>query len=139
MSKLDPGFSFVSLRSDVTLVPPHKLAACLFILFFIPNSFSKPPLILVSLDGFRASYLKDHASHLPVISKIRKSPTRRPPHSRLCLPMHLCVTEHRCVAGNAGTTTSHLRPVYPTKTFPNHYTIVTVSVLGSITVIQLKR
>lgn len=136
MSKLDPGFSFVSLQSDVTLVPPHKPATYFFFLF--PHSFSKPPLILVSLDGFRASYLKDHASDLPVISKIRKSPTRHPPRSRLCLPKHLCVTEHRCVAGNAGTTTSHMRPVYPTKTFPNHYTIVTVSVLGLITVYQLK-
>lgn len=139
MSKLDRGFSFVSLQSDVTLVPLHKPAACLFFLFLFPHSFSKTPLILVSLDGFRASYLKDHASHLPVISKIRKSPTWRPPRSRLCLPMHLCVTVHHFVAGNAGTTTSHMRPVYPTKTFPNHYTIVTVSVRGSITVYQLKR
>eukprot|EP00066_Takifugu_rubripes_P021233 XP_011610499.1 PREDICTED: ectonucleotide pyrophosphatase/phosphodiesterase family member 1-like [Takifugu rubripes] len=62
-----------------------------------PSGFSKPPLILVSLDGFRAEYLKDHRSHIPVINKLRK----------------------------AGTTTAHLRPVYPTKTFPNHYTIVT--------------
>ncbi|CAG09202.1 unnamed protein product, partial [Tetraodon nigroviridis] len=62
-----------------------------------PTGFSKPPLILVSLDGFRAEYLKDHSSQIPVICKLRK----------------------------AGTTTAHLRPVYPTKTFPNHYTIVT--------------
>ncbi|KAI3364194.1 hypothetical protein L3Q82_011011, partial [Scortum barcoo] len=62
-----------------------------------PSSFSKPPLILVSLDGFRAEYLKDHSSHLRVINKLR----------------------------NAGTTTPHVRPVYPTKTFPNHYSIVT--------------
>ncbi|XP_005921601.1 ectonucleotide pyrophosphatase/phosphodiesterase family member 1 isoform X1 [Haplochromis burtoni] len=62
-----------------------------------PSGFSKPPLILVSLDGFRAAYLKEHASHMPVISKLR----------------------------NNGTTTPYLRPVYPTKTFPNHYTIVT--------------
>ncbi|KAM4521936.1 ectonucleotide pyrophosphatase/phosphodiesterase family member 1 [Odontesthes bonariensis] len=62
-----------------------------------PPGFSKPPLILVSLDGFRAKYLKDHESHLPIINKLR----------------------------NAGTTTPYLRPTYPTKTFPNHYTIVT--------------
>uniref|UniRef100_A0A671US96 Ectonucleotide pyrophosphatase/phosphodiesterase 1 n=1 Tax=Sparus aurata TaxID=8175 RepID=A0A671US96_SPAAU len=60
-------------------------------------SFSRPPLILVSLDGFRAEYLKDHSSHLPVINKLR----------------------------NTGTTTPYMRPVYPTKTFPNHYSIVT--------------
>ncbi|KAL0965021.1 hypothetical protein UPYG_G00275750 [Umbra pygmaea] len=62
-----------------------------------PVGFSKPPLILISMDGFRAGYLQAHGSRLPVISKLR-----------------------RC-----GTSTPHMRPVYPTKTFPNHYTIVT--------------
>uniref|UniRef100_A0A8D3BAJ8 Ectonucleotide pyrophosphatase/phosphodiesterase 1 n=1 Tax=Scophthalmus maximus TaxID=52904 RepID=A0A8D3BAJ8_SCOMX len=59
--------------------------------------FARPPLILVSLDGFRSGYLNDHGSHLPIIGRLR----------------------------NAGTTTPYLRPVYPTKTFPNHYSIVT--------------
>ncbi|CAL8317853.1 unnamed protein product [Merluccius merluccius] len=62
-----------------------------------PAGFSKPPVILISMDGFRASYLKAHGSLMPVISKLR-----------------------RC-----GTSTSHMRPVYPSKTFPNHYSIVT--------------
>ncbi|XP_035630261.1 ectonucleotide pyrophosphatase/phosphodiesterase family member 1-like isoform X2 [Oncorhynchus keta] len=62
-----------------------------------PASFSKPPLILVSMDGFRAGYLKAYGSLLPVINKLR----------------------------NCGTTTPYMRPAYPTKTFPNHYTIVT--------------
>ncbi|KAA8583085.1 hypothetical protein FQN60_015631 [Etheostoma spectabile] len=62
-----------------------------------PPGFFRPPVILVSLDGFRAPYLKDHSSHLPIINKLRK----------------------------LGTTTPHMRPVYPTKTFPNHYSIVT--------------
>ncbi|XP_051909216.1 ectonucleotide pyrophosphatase/phosphodiesterase family member 1 [Hippocampus zosterae] len=62
-----------------------------------PPSFTRSPLILVSLDGFRAKYLKDHSSHIPVISKLRA----------------------------LGTSASHMRPVYPTKTFPNHYSIVT--------------
>lgn len=62
-----------------------------------PPGFAKPPLILVSLDGFRAEYLKDHSSHIPVINALRKY----------------------------GTTAPHMRPVYPTKTFPNHYSIVT--------------
>ncbi|XP_024147725.1 ectonucleotide pyrophosphatase/phosphodiesterase family member 1 [Oryzias melastigma] len=62
-----------------------------------PSGFSRPPLILVSLDGFRAQYLKDHQNHLPIISALR----------------------------NRGTTAPYIRPVYPTKTFPNHYTIVT--------------
>ncbi|CAL1586186.1 unnamed protein product [Knipowitschia caucasica] len=62
-----------------------------------PPGFTKPPLILVSLDGFRAEYLKDHSSHIPVINALRKY----------------------------GTTAPYMRPVYPTKTFPNHYSIVT--------------
>nr|XP_040016786.1 ectonucleotide pyrophosphatase/phosphodiesterase family member 1 [Gasterosteus aculeatus aculeatus] len=62
-----------------------------------PPGFSRPPLILVSLDGFRAEYLKDHSGRLPVISRLRKE----------------------------GTSTPFMRPVYPTKTFPNHYSIVT--------------
>lgn len=62
-----------------------------------PPGFDRPPLILVSLDGFRAEYLKDHSSHVPIINALRKY----------------------------GTTTPYMRPVYPTKTFPNHYSIVT--------------
>ncbi|XP_053502478.1 ectonucleotide pyrophosphatase/phosphodiesterase family member 1 isoform X1 [Ictalurus furcatus] len=62
-----------------------------------PESFSKPPLILISLDGFRAEYLKVYGGQLPTISKLRK----------------------------CGTSTKYMRPAYPTKTFPNHYTIVT--------------
>uniref|UniRef100_A0A8C1UK31 Ectonucleotide pyrophosphatase/phosphodiesterase 1 n=1 Tax=Cyprinus carpio TaxID=7962 RepID=A0A8C1UK31_CYPCA len=62
-----------------------------------PAGFSKPPLLLVSLDGFRAGYMNTYSSLLPVISKLRK----------------------------CGTSTPYMRPAYPTKTFPNHYTIVT--------------
>uniref|UniRef100_UPI003AAC8A05 ectonucleotide pyrophosphatase/phosphodiesterase family member 1 n=1 Tax=Centroberyx gerrardi TaxID=166262 RepID=UPI003AAC8A05 len=62
-----------------------------------PPGFSKPPLILVSMDGFRAGYLEAYGSRLPVLKK-------------------LC---------SCGTTTPYMRPSYPTKTFPNHYTIVT--------------
>ncbi|XP_030052411.1 ectonucleotide pyrophosphatase/phosphodiesterase family member 1 [Microcaecilia unicolor] len=62
-----------------------------------PAGFSKPPLLLFSLDGFRAEYLHTWGGLLPVISKLK----------------------------NCGTYTPSLRPVYPTKTFPNHYSIVT--------------
>uniref|UniRef100_A0A8C1RE28 Ectonucleotide pyrophosphatase/phosphodiesterase 1 n=1 Tax=Cyprinus carpio TaxID=7962 RepID=A0A8C1RE28_CYPCA len=62
-----------------------------------PVGFSKPPLLLVSLDGFRAGYMEAYSSLLPVINKLRK----------------------------CGTSTPFMRPAYPTKTFPNHYTIVT--------------
>ncbi|XP_072913364.1 ectonucleotide pyrophosphatase/phosphodiesterase family member 3-like [Hemitrygon akajei] len=62
-----------------------------------PTGFSRPPLILISLDGFRAGYLKSWANFLPVIEKLR----------------------------TCGTHSKYMRAMYPTKTFPNHYTIVT--------------
>ncbi|KAM9317106.1 ectonucleotide pyrophosphatase/phosphodiesterase family member 1 [Gastrophryne carolinensis] len=62
-----------------------------------PAGFSQPPVILFSLDGFRAEYLQTWGGLLPVISKLKQ----------------------------CGTYTRALRPVYPSKTFPNHYSIVT--------------
>ncbi|KAG9493505.1 hypothetical protein GDO78_001419, partial [Eleutherodactylus coqui] len=62
-----------------------------------PAGFSQPPVILFSLDGFRAEYLQTWGGLLPVISKLKQ----------------------------CGTYTRSLRPVYPSKTFPNHYSIVT--------------
>uniref|UniRef100_A0A6J0VED1 Ectonucleotide pyrophosphatase/phosphodiesterase family member 1 n=1 Tax=Pogona vitticeps TaxID=103695 RepID=A0A6J0VED1_9SAUR len=62
-----------------------------------PEGFTKPPVLLFSLDGFRAEYLHTWGELLPVINKLRK----------------------------CGTYTRGLRPVYPSKTFPNHYSIVT--------------
>ncbi|KAF7253950.1 Ectonucleotide pyrophosphatase/phosphodiesterase family member 1 [Varanus komodoensis] len=62
-----------------------------------PEGFTQPPVLLFSLDGFRAEYLHTWGGLLPVISKLRK----------------------------CGTYTRGLRPVYPSKTFPNHYSIVT--------------
>ncbi|KAM8846649.1 ectonucleotide pyrophosphatase/phosphodiesterase family member 1 [Synchiropus picturatus] len=62
-----------------------------------PSGYSRSPLIVVSLDGFRSQYLTDHSSHIPVINKLRAF----------------------------GTTTPYMRAVYPTKTFPSHYSIVT--------------
>ncbi|NXX43619.1 ENPP1 phosphodiesterase, partial [Tricholaema leucomelas] len=62
-----------------------------------PKGFTKSPLLLFSLDGFRAEYLQTWGGLLPVISKLQK----------------------------CGTHTSSMRPVYPSKTFPNHYSIVT--------------
>jgi len=62
-----------------------------------PAGFETPPTLLFSLDGFRAEYLHTWSGLLPVISKLK----------------------------NCGTHTKNMRPVYPTKTFPNHYSIVT--------------
>uniref|UniRef100_A0A452R069 Ectonucleotide pyrophosphatase/phosphodiesterase 1 n=1 Tax=Ursus americanus TaxID=9643 RepID=A0A452R069_URSAM len=62
-----------------------------------PAGFETPPTLLFSLDGFRAEYLHTWGGLLPVISKLK----------------------------NCGTYTKNMKPVYPTKTFPNHYSIVT--------------
>lgn len=61
-----------------------------------PTGFSKPPLLLVSLDGWRAEYMT-WSKLVPVIDKLK-----------------------RC-----GTSTPFMQAAFPSKTFPNHYTIVT--------------
>ncbi|XP_063246095.1 ectonucleotide pyrophosphatase/phosphodiesterase family member 3 [Prinia subflava] len=62
-----------------------------------PVGFTLPPVILFSMDGFRAEYLETWSSLLPNIEKFK----------------------------TCGTHSKYMRAVYPTKTFPNHYTIVT--------------
>ncbi|RMC12989.1 hypothetical protein DUI87_10518 [Hirundo rustica rustica] len=62
-----------------------------------PAGFTLPPLILFSMDGFRAEYLETWGPLLPNIEKFK----------------------------TCGTHSKYMRAVYPTKTFPNHYTIVT--------------
>ncbi|XP_072355248.1 venom phosphodiesterase 2-like isoform X1 [Scyliorhinus torazame] len=62
-----------------------------------PEGYSRPPVILFSLDGFRFDYLKKWKSSVPVIDKLR----------------------------TCGVHAPYMIPVYPTKTFPNHYTIIT--------------
>ncbi|XP_058422244.1 ectonucleotide pyrophosphatase/phosphodiesterase family member 3-like [Diceros bicornis minor] len=62
-----------------------------------PEGFDLPPVILFSMDGFRAEYLQTWSPLIPNINKLK----------------------------TCGIHSKYLRPVYPTKTFPNHYTIVT--------------
>ncbi|KFZ63453.1 Ectonucleotide pyrophosphatase/phosphodiesterase family member 3, partial [Podiceps cristatus] len=62
-----------------------------------PAGFDRPPLIVFSMDGFRAEYLQTWSSLLPNIEKLK----------------------------TCGTHSKYMRAAYPTKTFPNHYTIVT--------------
>ncbi|XP_066547715.1 ectonucleotide pyrophosphatase/phosphodiesterase family member 2 isoform X2 [Amia ocellicauda] len=62
-----------------------------------PAGFVLPPLIMVSIDGFRASYMKKGNTVIPNIDKLR----------------------------TCGTHSPYMRPVYPTKTFPNLYTLAT--------------
>uniref|UniRef100_UPI003AAFB1D1 autotaxin-like n=1 Tax=Centroberyx gerrardi TaxID=166262 RepID=UPI003AAFB1D1 len=62
-----------------------------------PAGFIRPPLIMLSVDGFRASYLKKGKAVIPNIEKLR----------------------------TCGTSAPYMRPVYPSKTFPNLYTLAT--------------
>ncbi|XP_078542971.1 autotaxin isoform X5 [Lissotriton helveticus] len=62
-----------------------------------PAGFVRPPLIIFSVDGFRASYMKKGGKVMPNIEKLR----------------------------SCGTHSPYMRPVYPTKTFPNLYTLAT--------------
>ncbi|KAJ8394659.1 hypothetical protein AAFF_G00044620 [Aldrovandia affinis] len=62
-----------------------------------PASFSRQPLLLVSLDGLRAEYLLTFNKVIPVIDKLK----------------------------NCGTSAPYMQAVFPSLTFPNHYTIAT--------------
>ncbi|KAJ0065910.1 hypothetical protein NL108_000152, partial [Boleophthalmus pectinirostris] len=62
-----------------------------------PAGFARPPLIMLSVDGFRASYMKRGSAVIPNIEKLR----------------------------TCGTHAPYMRPVYPTKTFPNLYSLAT--------------
>uniref|UniRef100_A0A673LLY7 Ectonucleotide pyrophosphatase/phosphodiesterase family member 2-like n=1 Tax=Sinocyclocheilus rhinocerous TaxID=307959 RepID=A0A673LLY7_9TELE len=61
------------------------------------SEFVRPPVIMLSVDGFRASYMKRGSMVIPNIEKLR----------------------------SCGTHAPYMRPVYPTKTYPNLYTITT--------------
>uniref|UniRef100_A0A7N6A0C1 SMB domain-containing protein n=1 Tax=Anabas testudineus TaxID=64144 RepID=A0A7N6A0C1_ANATE len=62
-----------------------------------PAGFVRPPLIMLSVDGFRASYMKRGNTIIPNIEKLR----------------------------TCGTHAPYMRPVYPSKTFPNLYSLAT--------------
>jgi predicted AlkP superfamily pyrophosphatase or phosphodiesterase len=83
---------------------PHRLLACLLLTLGLA-ACSTPPsrpapapgrlLVLVSIDGFRWDYLRHHAA--PTLNTLVQD----------------------------GTRATRLTPAFPTKTFPNHYTLVT--------------
>ncbi|XP_076013174.1 ectonucleotide pyrophosphatase/phosphodiesterase family member 3 [Genypterus blacodes] len=62
-----------------------------------PAGFKQQPLLLISLDGLRAEYLQTWNALIPVLEKL----------------------------STCGTSTPYMQPAFPSKTFPNHYTIVT--------------
>lgn len=66
----------------------------------------QPPVILISLDGFRAEYLSRFA--------LENTEHRG----------EFAATTIRCLA-ERGVSSPYMMPSYPTITFPNHYAIVT--------------
>uniref|UniRef100_A0A8C7R2G4 SMB domain-containing protein n=1 Tax=Oncorhynchus mykiss TaxID=8022 RepID=A0A8C7R2G4_ONCMY len=62
-----------------------------------PQYFKLQPLLLISLDGLRAEYQQTWSSLIPVLDKLR----------------------------TCGTSAPYMQPVFPSITFPNHYTIAT--------------
>lgn len=79
---------FSWLDTDNGDCPPLDAAVC-------PPSYQTPPLLLISLDGYRSDYLKKKLS--PVLDRL-----------------------NRC-----GVSTPYMKSIYPTLTFPNHHTIST--------------
>uniref|UniRef100_A0A3Q4BLZ3 SMB domain-containing protein n=1 Tax=Mola mola TaxID=94237 RepID=A0A3Q4BLZ3_MOLML len=59
--------------------------------------FKRQPLLLVSLDGLRAEYLQTWSTFIPVLDKLK----------------------------TCGTSAPYMQAAFPSKTFPNHYSIVT--------------
>ena len=79
------------MRRCLILLFALMLAACATL---APQPASRPLVILVSIDGYRADYLDRGGS--PVLAKLAKEGAR-----------------------------GVMRPSFPSKTFPNHYTLVT--------------
>ncbi|AYP74264.1 alkaline phosphodiesterase-like protein [Fowlpox virus] len=61
-----------------------------------PPEFERPPLILIAMDGFKYSYLEKWVNNTPNINELIRTGVKAP-----------------------------MRPVFPTNTFPNLYSIVT--------------
>ncbi len=62
-----------------------------------PSSAPRPPLVLISMDGYRADYVQRFSAESTFLRQLAQT----------------------------GMSASALIPVFPSNTFPNHYTIVT--------------
>ncbi len=83
------------LRAGLLLVTASALAACASATGPVGRDAPPPAVLLVSIDGFRADYLDPQS------------------------------TPHLAALAARGVRAEALIPSFPTKTFPNHYTIVT--------------
>lgn len=73
---------------------------------FMSHSYNndRPPLLLISIDGYAWDYIQ--RGHSPVLERLAR----------------------------LGVTSEYLLSVFPTMTFPNHYSIVTVRCLCLINI-----
>lgn len=81
----------------VVLLIAFAIAGFLFFTYAPASVQSAPAVILISIDGFRWDYIHTYAKHAPNLVKL--------------------VSE--------GVHAHYMEPIFPSKTFPNHYTIVT--------------
>src|SRR6478672_5951965 len=84
-----------SIRAALALLLCSVLAACASVVPSSPPPADAPPVLLISIDGFRSDYLDRRLT--PNLSRLAD----------------------QCVRGEGMT------PSYPALTFPNHYTLVT--------------
>ena len=73
------------------------LATLMTLTALLRGADASSPLILISLDGFRHDYCELYAAESPTLREMRA----------------------------AGASARGLRPVFPSNTFPGHYSIVT--------------
>uniref|UniRef100_A0AAT9US25 Type I phosphodiesterase / nucleotide pyrophosphatase n=1 Tax=Apapanepox virus TaxID=3049969 RepID=A0AAT9US25_9POXV len=91
------GISLISIPLCLIFKSPsNSFRGCISFKVSCPPQFERPPLILVALDGFRYDYLKKWSNYTPAINELVSHGVSAP-----------------------------MRPVFPTNTFPNLYSIVT--------------
>ena len=126
--------------------------ACITVTTVTSLCYSYQPVLLVSLDGFKPQYLQRgmtpvidrlvtcgvHAPYMRSVYPTKTFPNHYTivtvstylPYQHLPQPLHHCHSQYLSTPLKPSPTTtlsSRSVPIYPTNTFPNHYTIVTVS------------
>ena len=80
---------------------------------------ANPPVLLISLDGFRSEYLNRNLT--PFLHSLGEWSISWSIFIRYCV--HVLIS----YAAGSGVRAMYMRSEFPTSTFPNHFSIVTVS------------
>ena len=88
---------------------------------------ANPPVLLISLDGFRSEYLSRNLT--PFLHSLGEwsNSWRNAIHHAICVFTQHCVHALISYAAGSGVRAVYLRSEFPTNTFPNHFSIITVS------------